>query len=78
MKLPMRGIEASKYLAAMVRNWAPALVMGTEGRYVPYPPLIDWQLIVREGLMTIYQAGSLAQIEEERRLASTLRASRSV
>jgi len=72
-----QGKEASEYIATAVRSGAPALVLGTMGgRYHPPPPLLDWQLIIQEGLMTIHQAGSLGQIEEERRLASTLEHSR--
>ena len=67
-----QGKEAGEYIATVVRNAAPAFVLGTMDNYDPPPPLIDWQLITQEGLMTIYQAGSLSQIEEERRLASTL------
>ena len=71
-----QGKEAGEYIATAVRNAAPAFVLGTMDPYNPAPPLIDWQLIIRERLMTIYQAGSLSQIEEERRLASTLEHSR--
>jgi hypothetical protein len=64
--------EAGDYIATAVRNGAPALVLGTmDSSYFP-PPLIDWRLITRERLMTIHQAGSLGQIEEERGLASIL------
>jgi 4-amino-4-deoxy-L-arabinose transferase-like glycosyltransferase len=67
-----QGKEAGEYIATVVRNAAPAFLLGTMDPFNPPPPLIDWQLITREGLMTIHQAGSLSQIEEERRLASTL------
>jgi 4-amino-4-deoxy-L-arabinose transferase-like glycosyltransferase len=71
-----QGEEVGEYVATAVRNGAPALVLGTMDRCDFPPPLIDWHLITREGFMTIHQAGSLGQIEEERRLASILKQSR--
>ena len=70
------GTEADEYIAMVVRNGAPAFVLGTMDPCQLSPPLIDWQLITREGLMTIHQAGSLNQIEEEMRLASIVEHSR--
>jgi hypothetical protein len=61
--------EVGEYIATTVRNTAPALVLGTMDRCYFPPPLIDWHLITRKEIMTIHQAGSLGQIEEERRLA---------
>jgi 4-amino-4-deoxy-L-arabinose transferase-like glycosyltransferase len=71
-----QGREAGDYIATVVRNGAPALVLGTMDPCDLPPPLLDWHLLTQEGTMTIHQSGSLGQIEEERRLASILEQSR--
>lgn len=66
------GKEVSDFIASAVRDKGPAFVLGTRSLHAPTPPLLDWHLIVEEQLMTIHQAGSLAQYEENHRLLKWL------
>jgi 4-amino-4-deoxy-L-arabinose transferase-like glycosyltransferase len=63
----------SAQIAQLVRAEGTTLVIGSMDLANPSPPLLDWHLITEAQLLDVPLAGSLAQIEEERRLLSLVR-----
>jgi hypothetical protein len=63
----------SAQIAQLVRAEGTTLVIGSMDLANPSPPLLDWHLITEAQLLDVPLAGSLAQIEVERRLLSLAR-----
>jgi 4-amino-4-deoxy-L-arabinose transferase-like glycosyltransferase len=62
----------NSYVANAVRKTGTTLIIGMMDKSYPNPTALDWYLITEEHLMSPPQAGSLQQIEEERKIVSTL------
>lgn len=62
------GAEVGRYVSALARTHAPALVLATrEAR--PGPPAIDWHLVAVEELLPVTAAGSAMDPRQDRELA---------
>lgn len=62
----------NSYVAKTARGKGNILIIGMMEKLYPNPTALDWYLITKENLMSAPQAGSLAQIEEERKIATSL------
>jgi hypothetical protein len=67
-----RNRNVIDYIAKAVRETGTTLLLGTMDLVDPSPPQIDWQLTIEEQLIVIPQAGTVTQVEVERKLAAAL------
>lgn len=67
-----RNLKAAAQIAQIVQETSTSLVIATRAINEPSPPLLDWYLIVNKGVLEAPQAGSVTQIEEERRLSKLI------
>ncbi|NJN81391.1 MAG: hypothetical protein HC802_03325 [Caldilineaceae bacterium] len=73
---PQFNSELAQHIANEARRNGATLIVGSMDLARPNPPLLDWQLIVEEGVMAAPQAGSAVQIDEERSLLAMLESPR--
>jgi len=62
------GAEVRRYVSALARTHAPALVLATREAQ-PGPPGIDWHLVAVEGLFPVTASGSAMDPRQDRELA---------
>jgi 4-amino-4-deoxy-L-arabinose transferase-like glycosyltransferase len=67
-----RNLDSARQVAQIVREMGTVLIIGTRDIHEPAPPLLDWYLTADARVLEAPQAGSVAKIEEERRISRVL------